>query len=101
MGKEMALYQVAILNGPSSFGRTIPNFAGDKLGRFNIIIVTDTPCAVLLFCWMAATCSAVIMGWITFFRFFSGAAFSLYSPSVAQGQPLLLVLLFDISGMMC
>jgi MFS family permease len=85
MSKQMALYQVAILNAPSFFGRTIPNFAGDKLGRFNITIFTYTACAILLFCWTAATSSAAIMVWIAFFGFFSGAVFSLYSPTVAQG----------------
>ncbi|GLI81490.1 hypothetical protein PoHVEF18_009871 [Penicillium ochrochloron] len=85
MSSQMALYQVAILNAPSFFGRTIPNLAGDKLGRFNITIFTYAACAILLFCWTAATSSAAIMVWIAFFGFFSGAAFSLYSPTVAQG----------------
>ena len=86
MSSQMALYQVAILNAPSFFGRTIPNFAGDKLGRFNITIFTYIGCVVLLFCWTAAKTNAAIMVWIAFFGFFSGAAFSLYSPTVAQGQ---------------
>jgi hypothetical protein len=85
MSSQMALYQVAILNAPSFFGRTIPNLAGDKLGRFNITIFTYAACAILLFCWTAAASSAAIMVWIAFFGFFSGAAFSLYSPTVAQG----------------
>lgn len=98
MSKEMALYQVAILNAPSLFGRTISNFASGKLDQFNITIIAYAACAVLLFCWTAATSNAASMVWIAFFGFFSGAAFSLYSPTVAQGLPLLLVLLFDVSG---
>lgn len=86
MDPQLALYQVAILNAPSFFGRTIPNFAGDKLGRFNITIITYVACAVLCFCWTAATSTAGITVWVIFFGFFSGAAFSLYSPTVAQGM---------------
>ncbi|KAL3463633.1 putative monocarboxylate transporter [Aspergillus heterothallicus] len=87
MSSQMALYQVAIFNAPSFFGRTIPNFVGDKIGRFNMTILTYASCAVLLFCWTAATSNAAIMVWIAFFGFFSGAAFSLYSPTVAQVCP--------------
>lgn len=85
MSSQLALYQVAILNAPSFFGRLIPNFAGDKLGRFNITVFTYAACAILLFCWTAAVSNAAIMFWIAFFGFSSGAAFSLYSPTVAQG----------------
>ncbi|KAJ5194772.1 monocarboxylate transporter [Penicillium cinerascens] len=87
MSSQLALYQVAILNAPSFFGRLIPNFAGDKLGRFNITIFTYAACAILLFCWTAAISNAAIMVWIAFFGFLSGGAFSLYSPSVAQVCP--------------
>ncbi|KAL2842425.1 putative monocarboxylate transporter, partial [Aspergillus pseudoustus] len=82
MSSQMALYQVAIFNAPSFFGRIIPNFTGDKVGRFNITILTYAACAILLFCWTAASSNAAIMVWISVFGFFSGAAFSLYSPTV-------------------
>ena len=72
---QPALYMVAVLNGPSFLWRLIPNFAGDKLGRFNITIFTYAGCAILLFCWTAATTRAAIIVWIVFFGFFSGAAF--------------------------
>lgn len=92
MSNQMALYQVAILNAPSFFGRIIPNFTGDKVGRFNITIFTYIACAVLLYCWTAATSSAAIMVWVAFYGFFSGAVFSLYSPTVAQGNIFLSIL---------
>lgn len=101
MSTQLALYMVAVLNGPSFFGRLIPNFAGDKLGRFNITIFTYAACAILLFCWTAATTSAAIIVWIVFFGFFSGAAFSLYSPTVAQGQSLPPLSPLGISGHVC
>ncbi|KAL2824612.1 major facilitator superfamily domain-containing protein [Aspergillus cavernicola] len=67
------------------------SFAGDKLGRFNITIFTYAACAILCWCWTAATSTAAITVWIAFFGFFSGffsgSAFSLYSPTVAQVCP--------------
>lgn len=85
MDNQLALYQVAILNGGSFFGRTIPNFVGDKIGCFNMNIISFVACAILCFCWTAATSTAGIAVWIVFFGFFSGAIFSLYSPTIAQG----------------
>ena len=85
MDPQLALYQVAILNAPSFFGRIIPNFMGDKFGRFNMAIIGYVACAVLCFCWTAATSTAGITVWVIFFGFFSGAIFSLYSPTIAQG----------------
>ena len=58
MDRQLALYQVANLNVSSFFGRTIPNFAGDKVGRFHMSIVAYLTCAVLCFCWTAAKSTA-------------------------------------------
>lgn len=85
MDNQTALYQVAILNAPSFFGRTIPNFLGDKFGRFNMAVIAYIACAILCFCWTAAESTAGITVWVIFFGFFSGAIFSLYSPTIAQG----------------
>ena len=92
MDPQLAQYQVAILNTPSFFGRIIPNFMGDKFGRFNMAIVAYIACAVLCFCWTAATSTAGITVWVIFFGFFSGAIFSLFSPTVAQGLSVLILL---------
>ncbi|KAK2764911.1 hypothetical protein FQN54_008608 [Arachnomyces sp. PD_36] len=87
MDTELALYQVAILNAGSFFGRIIPNFLGDKIGCYNMNIISFIACSILCFCWTAATSTAGIAVWIIFFGFFSGAIFSLYSPTIAQGCP--------------
>lgn len=93
MDSQLALYQVAILNAPSFFGRIIPNFMGDKFGRFNMAIIAYLACAVLCYCWTAAESTAGITVWVIFFGFFSGAIFSLYSPTIAQGLSSPLVIL--------
>lgn len=84
--RELALYMVTVLNAPSFFGRIIPNFAGDKLGRFNMSIASYLACAILCFCWTAAQSTAGIIVWVAFYGFFSGGVFSLYGPTVAQGE---------------
>lgn len=84
--RELSLYMVCIMNAGSFFGRLIPNFAGDKIGRFNMSIVSYAACAILCYCWTAAQSTASIAVWITFYGFFSGAVFSLYSPAIAQGM---------------
>ena len=86
MDPTLAMYQVAILNAPSFFGRVVPNFAGDKFGRLNMAILSYFACAILCFCWTAAKSTAGITVFIALYGFFSGGIFSLYSPCVAQGE---------------
>lgn len=38
---SLAQYLVPILNAASFFGRTIPGFLADKIGRFNMMIIMD------------------------------------------------------------
>lgn len=39
MRPSLAQYLVSILNAASLFGRTIPGFAADKIGRFNMLMI--------------------------------------------------------------
>ena len=39
MSYKLAQYLVPILNAASFFGRTIPGFIADKIGRFNMMII--------------------------------------------------------------
>ncbi len=39
MSYELAQYLVPILNAASFFGRTIPGFVADKIGRFNMMFI--------------------------------------------------------------
>ena len=86
MDAALAWRQVAIINAASFFGRLIPNFLGDRLGRINMSVVCYTVCAVLCLCWTSATSTAGITIWNIVYGFFSGAIFSLFSPVVAQGE---------------
>lgn len=86
MDSALAWRQVAIINAASFFGRLIPNFLGDRLGRINMSIVCYTVCAVSCLCWTTAKSTAGITVWNVAYGFFSGAIFSLFAPVVAQGK---------------
>jgi len=86
MTLEMAFYQVAILNATSFFGRTLPGFAADKVGRFNANIFMTACSAILIFCWTAAKSNAGITVFVALYGFFAGAVVSLASPCLAEGK---------------
>jgi nitrate/nitrite transporter NarK len=39
MSPKLAQYMVPVLNAASLFGRTIPGFLSDKIGRFNMMVI--------------------------------------------------------------
>lgn len=39
MGPRLAFYMVSILNAASFFGRTVPGYVADKIGRFNMMVI--------------------------------------------------------------
>lgn len=83
---RLAFYEVAILNGANLFGRTIPNFAADKIGSFNVNIIVTLCTAILLFCWTAAESTAAITVFNVLYGFFQGSLVSLISPCLARGK---------------
>ena len=86
LNPRLAFYEAAILNAASFFGRTLPGFAGDKLGRFNANVLATLGTAILLFCWPSTHDAAGITAWVVFYGFFAGAIVSLYSPCIAQSE---------------
>lgn len=83
---RLAFYEVAILNGANVLGRTLPNFAADKVGIFNVNIITTISTAILLFCWTKAESTTAITISIALYGFFQGGLVSLISPCLAQGK---------------
>ena len=77
---------LAIFNGASFFGRWIPGLLSDKLGRFNVIIMTITLCAVsVLGIWLPAGDSeATLIGFAIALGFASGSNLSLMSVCLSQ-----------------
>ncbi len=87
-GLPMAFsYQlVAILNAGSFFGRWLPNYVADRLGRFNTMIVMVALCLLMtLALWLPAGKSiAMIVIYAVIFGFASGSNISLTPVCVGQ-----------------
>ncbi|KIP07467.1 hypothetical protein PHLGIDRAFT_118048 [Phlebiopsis gigantea 11061_1 CR5-6] len=75
-----ALYTIPILNGASLFGRTLPNFAADYYGRFNIIIPMTTVAGLLMFAMFGATDIHGMIAFAILYGFFSGCFLSMTAP---------------------
>ena len=69
---SMAFYLVAIFNGASCFGRTLPNALSDKTGPFNLIAPGAIIVGVLILCMIAVASEASIIVVAILIGFFSG-----------------------------
>ncbi|KAL8796929.1 MAG: hypothetical protein Q9182_007271 [Xanthomendoza sp. 2 TL-2023] len=80
-------YQLlALLNAGSFFGRWIPGYAADRIGRFNMLILTITLCLVsTLAIWLPAGSSKpLVVTYAVVFGFASGSNISLTPPCIGQ-----------------
>ncbi|KAI9725693.1 MAG: hypothetical protein M1828_002978 [Chrysothrix sp. TS-e1954] len=77
---------IAIFNGSSFFGRFIPGYAADKLGRFNTLIMTCAMCMISSFAfWLPAHGSIPLLVVLSvFLGFGTGSNISLTSIAVGQ-----------------
>lgn len=67
------------------FGRVIPGWLGDRVGRFNVMIVTTLASAILVLAlWIPAKSNAPIITFSALFGFTSGCYLSLVPALVAQ-----------------
>ncbi|MCJ1457942.1 hypothetical protein MMC28_008311 [Mycoblastus sanguinarius] len=85
MGTNLAGYLLAVLNAVSIFGRTLPGFAADRLGRFNTMIVTSFLSTILVLAlWLPARGNVPFILFAAFYGFSSGAFVSLAPALIAQ-----------------
>ena len=86
VGDGLSYQLMAILNAASIFGRILPGYMADQWGRFNVIIVTNAVCTVLILAlWLKSGNNApAIVSFAAFFGFWSGTAMSLAPVCVAQ-----------------
>lgn len=76
-------------NGPltnnSIFGRILPGVAADKIGRYNVMLMTTAMSGIFtLAVWIPVTTSAGILVFVVMFGFASGGFISLAPALVAQ-----------------
>ncbi|CAG8924898.1 unnamed protein product [Penicillium salamii] len=83
---QMSYQIIAILNAGSFFGRWLPGFFADFLGRFNTLIATVALCLLSNACfWLPAGSSlALLIVYSAFFGFASGSNISLTPVCVGQ-----------------
>ncbi|KAL8711111.1 MAG: hypothetical protein Q9220_004492 [cf. Caloplaca sp. 1 TL-2023] len=85
MSTDLAFYLIPILNAVSIFGRTIPGYIADKLGRFNTMIFTSfLSTVVVLGLWLPARGNVPYILFSAFYGFSSGAFVSLAPALIAQ-----------------
>lgn len=84
---ETFSYQLlALLNAGSILGRAVPGFLADRFGRFNVMIVTATVCAIsCLVIWLPAQSHlAPIIFFALMFGFWSGTGICLTPVCISQ-----------------
>ncbi|EXJ73353.1 uncharacterized protein A1O5_03113 [Cladophialophora psammophila CBS 110553] len=82
---SLAKYLVAILNAASTFGRTIPPFFADRLGRFTVFLSMSLLSFLIILClWVPSSGTAATVVFCAIFGFSSGATASILPSCVAQ-----------------
>ena len=84
--RQLGYAMTPFLNLGAIPGRFLPGLLADKLGRFNVMIITSLICAILtLALWLTAgNNTAAIIAYAVFFGFWSGAAISLTPVCISQ-----------------
>jgi MFS family permease len=85
MSSRLAGYLLAILNACGIFGRILPGWLGDYVGRFNIMIVTTYVTSILVLAlWIPSNTNALNSIFSVLFGFTSGTFVSMVPAIVAQ-----------------
>ncbi|EXJ89853.1 hypothetical protein A1O3_02920 [Capronia epimyces CBS 606.96] len=82
---NLAKYLVSILNGASTFGRTIPPFYADRVGKFSVFLAMTLLSALITLClWVPGSGTAATVVFAVIYGFSSGAVVSLLPALIAQ-----------------
>ncbi|KAJ5949375.1 MFS transporter asaE [Penicillium verhagenii] len=85
MSSHMSQYLIPILNAASIFGRTLPGYLADRLGRYNVMIVFSYFSGILVLAlWLPSRANAPIILFSALYGFGSGAFVSLAPALIAQ-----------------
>lgn len=85
MSTHLVGYLPAIVNATSLFGRILPGYVADHVGRFNIMILTSYLSAILVLAnWLPAHTNSVIITFGALFGFASGSFMSMVPALIAQ-----------------
>jgi MFS family permease len=82
---DIVAYIVPIMNTGSVFGRLLPPFLADKLGRVNVVAVSCLACHLLVLClWLPSSGTGATIAFAILFGFASGAVVAILPAVVAQ-----------------
>lgn len=86
MEDTFSYLQIVFLNLGAVPGRFLPGLVADRIGRFNVMVLTSVICGVLnLALWYNASDNrAAVVCYAVFFGFWSGAAISLTPVCISQ-----------------
>jgi len=89
MSANLTIYLIPILNAASIFGRILPGIVADRVGRFNVMIVTTGFSAIIVLgLWLPSKANAPIIVFCVLYGFSSGAFVSMCPSLVAQISPI-------------
>ncbi|KAL4950488.1 major facilitator superfamily domain-containing protein [Aspergillus filifer] len=85
MSSYLASYLLAILNASSIFGRILPPYLADHLGRFNLMILTTLACIIIVLAlWLPSRSNPTAIVFAALYGFTGGSAVSLAPALIAQ-----------------
>ncbi|KAL2072373.1 hypothetical protein VTL71DRAFT_11716 [Oculimacula yallundae] len=89
MSANLSIYLIPILNAASVFGRILPGIIADRVGRFNVMIITTTFSAILVLAlWLPSAGNVPILIFCILYGFSSGAFVSMGPSLIAQISPI-------------
>lgn len=85
-GEQISYLLIVFLSVGAIPGRFLPGLIADRVGRFNVMVLTSVICAILtLALWLKSGENlAAIICYVVFFGFWSGAAISLTPVCISQ-----------------
>jgi hypothetical protein len=85
MSRDLPIYSIVVPNAVSVFGRILPGFLADKLGRFNICTVMSA--VLTLTVWLPGNSNTALPCYSAFFSFFSVYYISLTEALAVEVSP--------------
>jgi MFS family permease len=70
--KDLSFYMLAILNGASTFGRTVPYLVSQRVKPIFVLLFCTTGSALAMYSWIAATKIPGFIVWLCYWGFLSG-----------------------------
>ncbi|KAJ7160340.1 major facilitator superfamily domain-containing protein [Mycena filopes] len=82
-------YYLAIMSAAAIFGRIVPGFMADRVGKFNVIAFSTMLSGILILSlWYTSTAEPNLIAFATVYGFASGPFFSVLSPSIVTISPI-------------